>query len=258
MAARLRGAGHEVALTIDAMIRLALVGGRAVHPALVVERDELFARLGIVAAAAVPLPGEPPVLPPAAPPSPRRSPSDRGRPGPTEQACRRRGPLVTAADFAKDALMTASTLSPFVNHIADDDLPWADTGVGIELKVLRVTVETGVWVVRNRFQPGVRIPRHRHTGPVEGFTLTGRWHYLEYDFWNTAGSYIHEPASSVHTLDVPADNTEPTDVLFIIEGVLLNLDDQDAIESVADGPTTLAAYLALLEAQGLGRPPVLS
>ena len=31
---------------------------------------------------------------------------------------------------------------------------------------------------------------HRHTGPVDAFTLTGRWHYLEYDFFSVAGSYI--------------------------------------------------------------------
>ena len=53
----------------------------------------------------------------------------------------------------------------------------------------------------------------------EGYTVSGRWHYLEYDFYSTAGSYIHEPAGSVHTLDVPSDNTELTEILFIIEGV---------------------------------------
>ena len=48
----------------------------------------------------------------------------------------------------------------------------------------------GVWVVRNRFEPGVRLQPHRHTGPVDGFTIAGRWHYLEYDFFSTPGSYI--------------------------------------------------------------------
>jgi 2,4'-dihydroxyacetophenone dioxygenase len=150
--------------------------------------------------------------------------------------------------------MTAPTLDPLVNHAGDDDIPWVDTGIGLELKVMRVSVDTGIWAVRNRFRPGVQIPRHRHTGPVDGYTLTGRWHYLEYDFWSTPGSYIHEPANSVHTLHVPEGNTELTDVLFIIEGALLNLDAQDQVESVADGPSTLEAYYALCEAQGLGRP----
>ena len=150
--------------------------------------------------------------------------------------------------------MTTSALLPSVNHIGDDGVPWVDTGIGLELKVLRVNIETGIWVLRNRFQPGVQIPRHKHTGAVDGFTLSGRWHYLEYDFWSTAGSYIHEPANSVHTLHVPEDNTEVTDVLFIIEGALLNLDADDNVESVSDGPNTLEAYYALCDAQGIARP----
>jgi 2,4'-dihydroxyacetophenone dioxygenase len=141
-----------------------------------------------------------------------------------------------------------------VRHVGDDAAPWVDTGIGIDLKVMRVDLDRGTWVIRNRFQPGVQIPRHRHTGPVDGYTLTGRWHYLEYDFMNTAGSYIHEPAGSVHTLNVPEDNTEPTDVLFVIEGALLNLTPDGQIESVTDAPSILEAYFALLDAAGMSRP----
>jgi len=50
-----------------------------------------------------------------------------------------------------------------------------------------------------------------------------------------AGSYIYEPANSVHTLDVPEDNEGTTNVLFVIEGALLNLDADGGIESVTDG-----------------------
>ena len=173
------------------------------------------------------------------------------------------GPLVepdlrrVAATTNTDRMTTLAN-APSVNHVSTDDLPWADTGIGVGLKVIRVNIETGVWVLLNRFDPGTQIPRHKHTGPVEGYTLKGRWHYLEYDFWSTAGSYIYEPANSVHTLDVPADNTELTDVLFVITGALLNLDDNDQVESVSDGPMTLAAYYALCEAQGLPRPNVLT
>ena len=58
----------------------------------------------------------------------------------------------------------------------------------------------------------------------------------------------------MHTLDVPDDNTGVTDVLFIIEGALLNLDPDGKVDSVMDGPGTLAAYYALLEAEGKPRP----
>jgi len=141
-----------------------------------------------------------------------------------------------------------------VRHLGDDDAPWADTGTGVDLKLVRFDALKGTWVIRNRFSAGTRLQIHRHTGPVDGFTLAGRWHYLEYDFFSTAGSYIYEPANSVHTLDVPEDNTEATDVLFVIEGALLNLDPDGNVESYTDGPGIVAVYFALLEAAGVPRP----
>ncbi|MDA8274974.1 MAG: 2,4'-dihydroxyacetophenone dioxygenase family protein [Actinomycetota bacterium] len=141
-----------------------------------------------------------------------------------------------------------------VRHVGQEDLPWVDAGDGVWLQVLRVDEPGGVWVVRNRFEPGVRLQPHRHTGPVDGFTVAGRWRYLEYDFTSTAGSFIREPAGSVHTLDVPGDNEEVTDVLFVIEGVNLNLRPDGSVETVTDGPGTLAAYRALCAAQGHAEP----
>lgn len=143
-----------------------------------------------------------------------------------------------------------------VRHLPDDAAPWVGSD-GIELKLLRVDLDTGTWVIRNRFAPGVQLPVHRHTGAVEGFTLAGRWRYLEYDFESVAGSTIYEPAGSVHTLHVPADNDGPTDVLFVIEGALLYLDADGAVESVVDAGTVLPAYRAMCEAAGHGVPTVL-
>ncbi|MDA8355990.1 MAG: 2,4'-dihydroxyacetophenone dioxygenase family protein [Actinomycetota bacterium] len=150
--------------------------------------------------------------------------------------------------------MAITSSADVVRHVGDDDAPWVDTGYGVDLKVVRFDSTQGTWIIRNRFRPGTRLQIHRHTGPVDGFTLAGRWHYLEYDFYSTTGSYIYEPANSVHTLDVPADNTEDTDVLFVIEGALLNLDPDGNVETVTDGPGILEAYYALLEAEGKPRP----
>ncbi len=74
---------------------------------------------------------------------------------------------------------------------------------------------------------------------------------------NTAGSYLYEPAGSIHTLTVPETNTEETDVWFAIHGANLNLDADGNVESVVDGSLTLAAYYMLCEAEGLPRPGVL-
>lgn len=139
---------------------------------------------------------------------------------------------------------------PTACHVGDDDLPWAEAGAGIRLKVLQVRQEEGLWVIRNQFGPGTEVQTHRHTGQVFGITLAGTWGYKESDFLNSAGSYLYEPAHSVHSLYTPADATEWADVIFVMYGANLNLDADGNVESVTDGPGVLAAYQALLQAQG--------
>ncbi len=150
--------------------------------------------------------------------------------------------------------MAVSEKDLIVRHVGDDGAPWVDTGTGVHLKIMRVDLDRGTWVIRNRFEPGVQLQTHKHTGAVEGYTLTGRWNYLEYDFVSLPGSYIYEPAGSVHTLNVPEDNTDDTDVLFVIEGALLNLTPDGQVESVVDAAFMVDVYVALCEAAGLGYP----
>ena len=151
--------------------------------------------------------------------------------------------------------MTLIEERPVAVHIGADDLPWVDIGDGSKLKVLQVRAPEGLWIVQNIFQAGYTVPTHRHTGPVWGYTISGAWHYKEYDYVNRAGSFLYEPAQSVHTLECLEDDTN---VWFQMYGANLNLDADGNIESVFDGPGTLAAYYALCEAAGLPRPNVLT
>ncbi len=146
---------------------------------------------------------------------------------------------------------------PAVAHLGGDDLPWVTVDEGVELKVLQVDLATGLWVIRNRFQPGVQIPTHRHTGDVYGVTLSGAWKYLEYDFVNRAGSWLFEPAGSVHTLSVLAENTEPTEAVFVIHGANLDVTADGDVTMVVDAALVLEVYLAQCEAEGHGRPAVI-
>jgi len=139
-------------------------------------------------------------------------------------------------------------------HVGRDDLPFVDIGDGNLLKVIRVDEGEGLWIVENVFQSGFAVQTHRHTGPVFGYTTSGAWKYREYDYVNRAGSFLYEPAGSVHTLEVLEDDTR---AWFHMYGANLNLRDDGTVDSVTDGPGTLAAYLALCEAQGHGRPAVL-
>ena len=154
------------------------------------------------------------------------------------------------------------TSAPLALHRGEDEVPFvelADQGLGPSLRIqlLHADVEAGVWVIRARFDPGMVVPTHKHTGVVHAFTLAGRWKYAEYPEVNTAGSYLFEPAGSVHTLTVPADNDELTDVWFAISGANLNLDGDGNVVDVVDAGTIAERYLAACAAAGLERPDVI-
>ena len=151
--------------------------------------------------------------------------------------------------------MTMTNLAPSAVHVGVDDLPWAEIGGGNKLKVLQVKEREGLWIVQNIFQAGFEVQKHRHTGPVWGYTVSGAWKYKEYDYVNRAGSFLYEPAGSVHTLQCVEDDTL---VWFHMYGSNLNLDAVGNVESVTDGANTLQAYYLLIESQGLARPNVLT
>jgi 2,4'-dihydroxyacetophenone dioxygenase len=74
---------------------------------------------------------------------------------------------------------------------------------------------------------------------------------------NTAGSYLYEPAGSIHTLHVPDSNTGITDAWFAVRGANLNLDESGNVESVLDAGALLEIYNGLCEKDGHGRPDII-
>jgi 2,4'-dihydroxyacetophenone dioxygenase len=146
---------------------------------------------------------------------------------------------------------------PKALHRGESELPFVDLGDGTELQLLQVDVEAGLWVIRSRFAPGTIVPTHKHTGEVFAFTLAGSWKYVEYPEVNVAGSYLYEPAGSIHTLMVPEENDVVTDVWFAIYGANLNLGPDGNVEMVIDASLVRDTYFALCEANGHGRPDVI-
>jgi 2,4'-dihydroxyacetophenone dioxygenase len=137
-----------------------------------------------------------------------------------------------------------------IGHVTESDAPWVYIGE-LGLRLVHVDIAKGLWVVANRFPPGYTVQPHHHTGSVYALTLSGRWRYLEYGIDYCAGSYIHEPAGSKHTLHVPADNDGLTEVFFVIEGANLNLDEDGNVVSITDASSIQQAYRAICAAQGL-------
>jgi hypothetical protein len=146
---------------------------------------------------------------------------------------------------------------PKAMHRGENENPFVALGDGTHLSLLQVDVEAGLWVIRTKFEPGVVVQTHKHTGEVFAFTISGSWKYLEYPEVNVAGSYLYEPAGSIHTLTVPEDNDGLTDVWFAIYGANLNLGADGNVESVVDAGLVRDSYFALCEANGHGRPNVI-
>ena len=141
---------------------------------------------------------------------------------------------------------------------AESELPFVDLGDGSTLQLLQVDVDQGLWVIRTKFAAGMTVDTHKHTGSVFAYTMSGSWKYLEYpNDVNRAGSYLFEPAGSVHTLHVPEANDEVTDVFFAIHGANLNLDADGNVTTVIDAGGIRDFYFAMCEAEGHGRPPVI-
>lgn len=142
-------------------------------------------------------------------------------------------------------------------HRGEDELPFMPFDEGITFQLLHCDIEGGLWVVRARFDPGVTVQRHKHTGEVFAVTFAGSWKYLEYPEVNRAGSYLFEPAGSVHTLHVLDENDGPTDVWFAVRGANLNLDEEGNVESVLDAASVRDLYFAGIAEAGLDKPDVI-
>lgn len=146
---------------------------------------------------------------------------------------------------------------PVSFHRAETDLPFVTFAEGIKFQLLKVDVPNAFWAVRVRFDPGVTIPKHKHTGDVHAFTIAGSWKYLEYPEVNTPGSYLYEPSGAIHTLHVLEENEGVTDVFFVVRGANLDLDEYGNVENILDAGAVLAFYLAQCEAEGHKKPDVI-
>lgn len=150
---------------------------------------------------------------------------------------------------------------PEALHIGTNDRPFADDfgAPGVSLQLLQADVEAGTFAVRIRFQPGVQLPPHHHTGVVFAYTLAGEWSYLEYPDSppSKAGSYLYEPPGSIHTLKVADHNSDVTDVFFVITGAMLILDESGNVCAVLDAASHARDWPQALIDQGKPVPEII-
>ncbi len=113
----------------------------------------------------------------------------------------------------------------FIANINVDDAPrWVPYAEGVWIQPCCFNVTSGGFSVVLKGLPGAKLGTHYHVGTVRGYTMRGRWRYLEHDWVAEPGTFIYEPAGEAHTLVITDDSSEPALILFVVEGGLVYLD----------------------------------
>ena len=135
--------------------------------------------------------------------------------------------------------------------IDSDHIPWVPQGERVWFKPLRFDLATGRWVNVLKIVGGGRVNRHRHSGgQVLGFCLQGSWRYLEREWVARPGTFVYEPPGDIHTLVVDESAGE-MQTLFLLEGVVQYLDDEDNVIYQDDVFTKLERYVKFCRDSGI-------
>ncbi|KAK1813762.1 hypothetical protein LTR12_011816 [Friedmanniomyces endolithicus] len=121
----------------------------------------------------------------------------------------------------------------------------------VSFRPLLLSTSQGYFVNILRVKKSGILSRHQHTGPVHAFTLKGKWHYLEHDWWATEGGYSMEPPGETHTLEVP-EGVEEMVTLFHVTGAYVYVDPYGKAERVEDVFSKLKMAREHYEKCGLG------
>jgi 2,4'-dihydroxyacetophenone dioxygenase len=135
--------------------------------------------------------------------------------------------------------------------VHSDELPWVPQGERVWFKPLRFDLATGRWINLLKVEGGGKVNRHRHTGgQVMGYCIEGSWHYLEREWVARPGTLVYEPPGDIHTLVVDGDAGYMI-TLFILEGSVQYIDDDDNLIYQDDVFSKLERYLKFCEEQSI-------
>lgn len=109
------------------------------------------------------------------------------------------------------------------------DLPWVKLAEGIDFKALRISAETGMYVLLLRGKAGSVIAPHRHLGAGEYYMLKGHMKYRAGEA--KAGDYGYEPLGAYHER---TSFLEDTEMVFTGYGPVAFLGEKGEIVQILD------------------------
>ena len=113
----------------------------------------------------------------------------------------------------------------YLQNAATDDMSfYMPFNENVSMRPLFIAPSQNRWCgIMTAHQEGL-VNRHYHPHQVFGFTLSGRWKYLEYDWTSEKGDFVYETPGGSHTL-VALESEEPLKVFFNVTGPLVWLDE---------------------------------
>jgi len=149
--------------------------------------------------------------------------------------------------------MPAEALPDIVvaNAIPTDERVWVAQAEGGSFRLLCLNRSAGYWMNLLRLRRAGILSRHRHSLPVHGFVLKGRWRYLEHDWVATEGAYVYEAPGETHTLVVDPHVDEMI-TLFQVNGAMIYVDPDGRTTGFDDVFTRIERCRAHYASNGLG------
>jgi len=128
--------------------------------------------------------------------------------------------------------------------------PWVPMGpAGMSFKPLRFFRDGSGWTYLFRLEPGTVIPRHRHTGEVHGFNLSGHRELLDTGEVIGPGGYVYEPPGNVDSWRVVGD--APAVLHITVKGAIQYLDAEGRVTREVTSADRLETYRRWCEANGV-------
>ena len=109
------------------------------------------------------------------------------------------------------------------------EMPWQPFGPSTWIKVVHVSLETGLWSCLLKLDPGAQFTRHFHKGAVDFFVLKGVLTYRAGVV--REGGFVYEPLGVLHEATLADEETivfahfyGPVEFLDADDNVILTLD----------------------------------
>jgi len=135
------------------------------------------------------------------------------------------------------------TAHPVHASLAD----WIPLRGGISFRPLHFAADG--YSLQLRVEPGTTVTRHRHTGEVHAFNLSGYRELIETGEVAGPGTYVYEPPGNVDSWRCVGD--APCIIQIVLKGRLEYLDGNENVVEYTDTHTAREIYLNWCLAKGV-------